>query len=542
MITATTKIITPILRETPQASAAQPSRWQKFHRVLTHTHTYSGQSDHGGTTQPPRSYQMLAEWADRLDIEAVGMGSPYTPALVDESRRRPKGFAQEYYKHYSDGSFDPVSLRGDDEIHRMLREANAIANGRTLFYLDNETPKGRYGHLWWVGYQLDLPAWHDHDQPYDHWMCHVVAPGDDCDEPVPYDRRPYSQIVALQRQGGALAFWAHPTSWWWGDQRRFITNIASEMPAHAIADGYLDGMVIMGYCSWRPEYMDVWFMLLDAGYRVTGVAEQDCGLSTEETWSCQRPHTNSIYIDNGEVSDRELVRAFATGRLAATNGPLIDLAVDGIPMGSVARTAAGQSHQVTIWVDPQGASGTLDLVGLGGKVIWEQEVQAPAAVNLRIDGSDQRQYVVARFRSDLSQHNTPAAVSNPVYLHPRGQGFEKPARTRLKLSIGTDSPYHGGRIHFEHANGERVGEASLTAGTIDEMLPASGRFTLIGPDGQAKTEYLINANPELLQLQRYLYRGRFLRDYPDLQPGELPVEAWRLSDFVSTMREIVISR
>src|SRR5690606_19864275 len=159
---------------------------------------------------------------------------------------------------------------------------------------------------------------------------------------------------------------------------------------------------------------------------------------------------------------------FASGRLTATNGPMIDLSVDGQPMGSVVRTAAGRGHAVTVWVDPQGAFGTLDLVGRGGQVVWEQEVRAPMAVNLRIDGSEQGGYLIARFRSDQSKRDTPAAVSNPVYLHPRGQGFEKPAQTRLRLTIDAQSPFHGGRVTFERADGEAIGQATLTAGTIEE--------------------------------------------------------------------------
>jgi len=507
--------------------------------VMTHTHTYSGRSDHGGTVSPPQSYHMLVRWAERMGIRAMGMGSPYTPASVVDYRR----FDYEApHLYYNNPSFDYRSVRADDEIARMLEEINAIADGRILFYLDNETPKGRYGHLWWVGYQLDYPAWHDYDQPFDRWMCEQSIPGDDSDEPVPYERRPYRQIVALQRKAGALGFWAHPTSWWWDKDRRFITNIASEMPAHAIADGYLDGMVIMGYRAWRPEYMNVWFMLLDAGFRVTGVAEEDAGLSSEWTWERPSAMTNHVYLEDEPNSARSLVKGFASGRLSASNGPMLDLAVDGQPMGSIARTAAGRKHAVTIWIDPAGSAGTLDLVGRGGRVIWSQEVDEAGVINLSIDGSDQRGYLVARFRVDETCRDTPTAVSNPVYLHPRGQGFEKPAETRLELCISPDSPYHSGQVRFEQADGECIAQASLTAGTIREILPASGRFTLIAPDGQEKTEYLINANPAVLQLQRYLYRGRFLRDFPSARPGEVPVEAWRLGEYMQAMQCLSIRR
>ena len=126
------------------------------------------------------------------------------------------------------GGVAPVALGAD---------AQAVGGARTHFFLDNETPKARYGHMWWIGWHYDLPPWHDYDQPFDRWMCEQSDPNDDSDEPVPYQRRPYLQILAIQHAHGALGFWAHPTSWWRGDKGRFITNLATEMPAHAIAHG-----------------------------------------------------------------------------------------------------------------------------------------------------------------------------------------------------------------------------------------------------------------------------------------------------------------
>ena len=80
------------------------------------------------------------------------------------------------------------------EVEMMLDAANAVAHGRTMFYLDNDTPKGRYGHLWWIDHRPDYSAWHDYDQPFDRWMCeHPEALNDD-DQPMPYERRPCSDI------------------------------------------------------------------------------------------------------------------------------------------------------------------------------------------------------------------------------------------------------------------------------------------------------------------------------------------------------------
>jgi hypothetical protein len=123
--------------------------------------------------KPPESYRNLAAWAKRIGIGALGMGSPYTPKtaqtyeLYDETHR----------DHYYSPSFDHRSVLDVPELDKMIAEINAFSEG-THFFLDNETPKGRYGHMWWLGHYPDMPAWHDYDQPYDRWMLGGTKAGD----------------------------------------------------------------------------------------------------------------------------------------------------------------------------------------------------------------------------------------------------------------------------------------------------------------------------------------------------------------------------
>ena len=72
-------------------------------------------------------------------------------------------------------------------------------------------------------------------------------------------------------------------------------------------------------------------------------------------------------------------------------------------------------------------------------------------------------------------------------------------------------------------------------------MPAGGRVTLRDSDGRRRTDYLLNANSALQTVQRYLYRGRFLRDFPSLQPGELPSQAWQIDRYVEAMREVELT-
>jgi hypothetical protein len=529
--------------DSTEFSAGAPAdTWRGWRSVLGHTHTYSGRDDHGGTNQPPESYVRMARWAEQCGVDAVGMGSPYTPKSAATYGRFDETERDAYYRP----DFDKLSVLDADEIESMLSDANRAGGGRTLFYLDNETPKGRYGHMWWLGYHCDFPAWHDYDQPYDRWMLdHADAAGCE-DEPMPYERRPYLQILAAHRARGALGFWAHPTSWWRGDRGQFITNIASEMPAHAIAEGGLDGLVIMGYHPHRPQYQALWFELLDRGYRVPCVAEMDCGLSDAKTWASQTALLTYADAGAAPLTLRRLVDAFRRGRMFVSSGPLLTLSVDGHAMGEVAPTSRDQVHRVMLDVRPapgQQVLGRVELLGRGGRVLWRRDEWRGGRVELSVPGSADRSYLVARAFGPEStgekwREVRRTAVSNPVYLHPRGQGFNRPATTDVHVTIRPESPFAGGEVRFESMDGTLVGSTTPARGSCHEVLPASGRVTLVSTDGRSHTDYLVNANPAVLAAQRYLYRGRFLLDFPNLHPGEVPPEAWRIDRFADAMREV----
>ena len=391
-------------------------------------------------------------------------------------------------------------------------------------------------------------------------MVHEQKPGDDSDEPVPYERRPYFEIAAAQRAAGALGFWAHPTSWWFGDRRQFVTNVASELPVHLVADGRADGMVIMGYAAWRPDYQALWMHFLDHGFRIPGVAEMDCGLSDEKVWASDRAYATCCMPEvarggsgdppresAGGLTVRRLVEAFKTGRLFATSGPFVDLAVDGRPMGEAVETAADRAHKVEITALPRAGAeglGRVELLGRGGQVLWSEQRSSGGTVRLAVPGAASAGYLIARVLGagtggapDYQQ----VAVSNPVYLHPRGTPFPPPATTALKLTIRHGSPFEGGEVRMETAGGEILRKVQGWAGTLTETLPASGRVTLTSPGGPSRTDYLANSNPRVIALQRYLYRGRFLRDFPSAKPGAIPPQAWKAEDFREAMREIQLT-
>lgn len=503
--------------------------------VLTHTHMLHGE------LRPPRNYGNLVEWAAKTRIAAVGVGSPFTPKTARAYGRFEDRARDIYYSE----DFDVQSVKYPEEAQRVIKRLNELSKGRTLFYLDNETPKARYGHMWWIGWHHDYPEWHDYDQPFDRWMVRAQKKGYTGPEPMPYERRPYMEIVATQRAKGALGIWAHPTSWWYTDKKAFVTNIASEMPAHLVADGFIDGLVIMGYDAYRPGYLSLWFHLLDLGYCVTGLAESDVGLSSERLWDT-REYLTYVYAPRGLKSARSLVHRVKSGCLFSSSGPHVELKVDGKRMGSVAETSGMHLHDVRIKAWPRAGHETLgliELIGKGGKVIWSEQNTPGGEFRIQVPGRKTAGYLVVRvFGAGEGPGMAPRdveqfAVTNPVYLHPKGHHFPAPLISEVSIRFKTGNPFVGGKLRIESAFGDIIEEHRIRQGNLKCRIPASGRVTL-NVDGQRPaTHYLINANPEVTRLQQYLYRGQFLRDWPGFQPGDVPPEAFAIRRFARAMKK-----
>jgi hypothetical protein len=509
--------------------------------VVSHTHMLQGE------LAPPDNAENLIAWAADRGIGALGVGSPYTPRSAALYRQ----YDNEGRRAYYHSSFDPQSVKAPEEARRLIETLNRLSGGKTFFYLDNETPKARYGHLWWVGWHHDFPAWHDYDQPFDRWMCNEQEPGDDGDEPMPYERRPYSDVLARQRARGALGIWAHPTSWWRTKRGAFVTNIASELPAHLAMDGFADGMVVMGYDAYRPAYLALWHALLDAGYRLPGVAEMDIGLSTKKLWDREPRMQTWVRSGRGSASLAAIRRGLRRGRAFVSSGPFIDLAIDGAPAGAVVETHPGSVHKARIRVDSLHSDGRLDrieLIGAGGRCLWSADDVESGIFHLTLPGRTSRGWLIARAFGKGSHPGRNGdrdifsfAATNPVYLHPPGGGFPEPMQTDLRLTVSAASPFRGGTVLLETLRGGLLEKWTAHSGVLACTAPVASRLVARAPTGETLRLPLINANRDVMDLQRYLYRGRFLRDWPDAEPGDVPPEAFRLHEFRDALRRTDIA-
>jgi len=505
--------------------------------VATHSHMLrSGKSDFEAAKTN------LLNWAERQGIGAVGVGSPWEPV----SAARYRHYEQVERDLYFSGGVNPAEVMDRRPIGQLICELNRRAAGKTLFFLDNETPKNRHGHLWYLGFDYQVPAWHDYSQ--DHRV--QFWDGDPCEDPNHltggcHRRRSYLEVVARQRVAGALAIWAHPTSWW-RHAGAFITNIAAELPLHLHADGTLDGVVVQGYDAFHRAYQALWFALLDLGATVPGFAELDACFD-EAVIAAKGCFLNYIPNQPAQPCTISLVAEARLGHQFVSSGPHLELHVDGQPMGSKLTVAEGQRLRVSLdaWPAPgENSLARVELLGRGGAVLAFAENFSGGRVEFEVVCDREGGYLVGRafgendFPFDKPQQRVRhCALTNPVYLRTPHSPHFVAATTDLNLQVAYDSKVCGATCRLCRANGVVFETLKLSTGNTRLQVPADCHLKIDLPDGTLREIPLAMANQRLREHINYLSDGEFLNDYPELTPGEVPVAAFRLDQTREALQE-----
>ena len=495
--------------------------------VVTHTHTLrTGKVPAAGVPE------VLDRWTRSHGVRAHGVGSPWEPVSAAVYGRCETVDRDRYYA----GLIPHAEVMCEDAVHGLIDGLNRRSGGRCRFHIDNETPKCRYGHLWYFGWKYLWPAWHDYDQGGEVWFNEAdTAAAINPLTGQPHRRRAYLEVVHEQRRHGALAIWAHPTSWW-RDQERFITNIAAELPLHLHADGRVDGLAVMGYDACHRHYQELWFALLDTGAVVPGFAETDACFDNGERTAEEVLLATRFPLGHDASIDR-VIAAARRGLAYATSGPHLTISVDGAAMGSSVPTATGTIHRIRIeaWPAPGEARlSRIELVGRGGQVLAQLDGMGGGVVECAVDGSDQPGWLLARA---WGEHEDPDAarqqsirsfaITNPVYLA-HGPAFAQ-VRTDYHLQVRDGSPWAGGEVRFTDPDGLVLERAALRAGVgISCRLPGNARAVL-RRDGREHAFFIASEDRQVQALTRHLWAGEFLAGRDDLQPGQVPAAAFRIA-------------
>jgi hypothetical protein len=504
----------------------------KYPAVMTHTHNWRfAEGERRGHFE--EAEEKLVAWCARLGIRAVGVGSAWDPAN-DAMFQRFEGVDRNFY--YS-GKFDQKSVMQIGEIRGLMAHLNQLSAGKTYFYLDNETPKTRMGHVWWFNYDYDYPAWHDYsqDRPIQFYR----------DDPnleinpligLPQTRRDLFEIMGIQHRAGALGVFAHPTRWWIADGK-FVTNIAALAGLFLEANGGLDGLATMSDRPFNSSAQKLWLTFLDTGAVVPGFAETDFFLNQVSTRTGLETFRNYMHLNGATLTEEHIRDAAGRGDAFASNGAFLTLAVDGKPMGSVCATAKGKTHHVRVEAYPEAGSrfSLIQLIGPNGVVLGEKRDFGGGVLTFEMEGTGQAGYVLARAfgpgddPAAAADQVRRAAITNPVYLRPAGFHFSA-VQTSCILRVPANSRWVGGTIAYLEMDGRVIKRDSVKEGVIRIQLPANARILLHKPGQRDWNFSIAMENDAVEKLLTYLTSGAFRSDFPHLQAGEVPAQAFHLEE------------
>jgi hypothetical protein len=237
-----------------------------------------------------------------------------------------------------------------------------------------------------------------------------------------------ADVADLARAQGALVGYVHPFD---SDPDPADTTrpLTAEFPID-LALGKVDYYEALGFVDDPMATAHVWYRALNCGFRLPAGAGTDAMANFA---SLRGPvGMNRVYVrTGGGVDQRRLLDSLKAGRTFATNGPLLELTIDGHAVGDELRLGEGP-HEVVARVSLRSNVPVdhLELVG-NGKVVRElaldgDRTRVDTTVRLPVTESG---WFLLRARSDRAIEPVldlyPYATTSPIYVTVRG----KPARS-----------------------------------------------------------------------------------------------------------------
>ena len=292
---------------------------------------------------------------------------------------------------------------------------NAASTDRHLLYWNQEFRSAIFGHLTLLDLRnLVFPS----NTGYD-----VSA--------NPYDYPPNAVAADLTHEQNGTVIYAHP-AFVEDDFASLIPTAAREL-AVDLALGKVDAMEIMSYASSEERSRDLWYHVLNCGYRIPAVAGTDSFCNFVQKPFCHGPlGGNRVYVKtDAGLSYEAWIAGLRAGKSFVTNGPMLSLLVNGKAPGSEIVAPNPGPYAIVVHAEAQSVfpMDRLEIVQ-NGQVVHTQPaggsplsivVDVPLVVTescwvaARVDGSAYSPFL---FDSPLF------ALTNPVYVDIGGQPID----------------------------------------------------------------------------------------------------------------------
>jgi hypothetical protein len=238
-----------------------------------------------------------------------------------------------------------------------------------------------------------------------------------------------ADVADRAHAGGALVGYVHPFD---EPPHPFDATepLSNELPVD-VALGKVDYIEVLGFSDHRTT-ADVWYRLLNLGVRLPAAAGTDAMANYA---SLRGPvGMNRVYVaQSGEgVDPAAWLGGLRAGRTFATNGPLLDFTLDGVPIGGDVERRRGGSVPFTARLRSMVPVDHLEVV-CNGKVVRAlplagSRTAADVAGRLPLAASG---WCLLRASSDRAEYPVldlyPYATTSPVYVRVAGRAPQSPS-------------------------------------------------------------------------------------------------------------------
>jgi hypothetical protein len=439
-----------------------------------------------------------------------------------------------------------------------------------------ESPKLRYGHTWCVNHPGladplgDYLKWHDAD-----YFESLVGRDDKNSDSVdlrgilhPKWHPPFVDRLRNRAEGG-FSVAAHPVRWWHNGPNEIYpaTNTAADLAFDLLAAQSYDGIVVMGDCKDNIFCQNLWFQILNLGYRLTPVAETDGNVANGSLGNMALTYA---WTGKRKFDIKSLTGNLFSGHTMMSGKAVMLLTVDGkLPPGSILR-ADGVKHTINVEVysEPVSDEHISYLVlyrngKIAEKLDFREQKKRIIKHDFVVNDTETAWYVVKSYGKSFPKNelqfdvmayaeqclykpendyegNTGISFTAPVFFNSTGW---KPSRPVISFIHGKILDKEGqpmNNILVEIWNiDEKLAELRTNdQGDFEVHAPATIDVRFSMPDGRKEQQWLFYEYPPLLNLIEDTYTISWAKKYPGLKGGQMPWKAFHYNEILEVLQEI----
>jgi hypothetical protein len=464
---------------------------------------------------------------------------------------------------------NPVSY---DSIMTYLK---AHSTPRLGLSFGAESPKLRYGHTWTVNHPGlpdplgDYLNWHD----VVYFKSQVAT---DSTRATVSDLRgtlhakwqpPFVDRLRNNARG-AFSVASHPTRWWHHRSNEVFpgTNLSADLAFDLLVAQSYDGLAVIGDSKDNIPYQNLWFNILNLGYRLTPVTESDGDVANGSLASKALTY---VWTGQSSFDMTSLVNGLKAGHTTLSGKATMILNVNGKPPGSTF-TADGIKHtlNVEVFSEPDSDEFVSYIVMYrNGKVVEKRDFRKQKMKSIktqfqisenetawyvvksygRVYPKKEIQFDVMAYADQILQdpnsdyvNNSGVSLTAPIYFN--ATGWTEPAKIISEIhgevADKTGLPLKGLRVEIWNIDEKLAELVTDDYGRFSLHAPATidVRFTL--PGGQKEQQWLFYEYPPLLDLIEDTYTIGWAKEYPQVQGGNIPWKAFHYDEIRNVLKQV----